>query len=128
MKDKIGFIKNIIICIYDLMLLFSILFFLSLPLVSFTSGEVISNNIFYQLYLLIIILAYYIWFWVNHNQTLGMKSWKIILLNKDGTRNITITKCILRILIAVLGGHLLLLIHKKSLHDLVSGTYMARIE
>tara|TARA_B100000965_G_C19597810_1_gene761038 strand:- start:2898 stop:3284 length:387 start_codon:yes stop_codon:yes gene_type:complete len=128
MKEKIGFIKNIIICIYDLMLLFSILFFLSLPLVSFTSGEVISNNIFYQLYLLIIILAYYIWFWVNHNQTLGMKSWKIILLNKDGTRNITITKCILRILIAVLGGHLLLLIHKKSLHDLVSGTYMARIE
>ena len=128
MKDKIGFIKNIIICIYDLMLLFSILFFLSLPLVSFTSGEVISNNIFYQLYLLIIILAYYIWFWVNHNQTLGMKSWKIILLNKDGTRNITITKCILRILFAVLGGHLLLLIHKKSLHDLVSGTYMARIE
>ena len=128
MKDRIGFIKNIIICIYDLMLLFSILFFLSLPLVSFTSGEVISNNIFYQLYLLIIILAYYIWFWVNHNQTLGMKSWKIILLNKDGTRNITITKCILRILFAVLGGHLLLLIHKKSLHDLVSGTYMARIE
>ncbi|MAR77848.1 MAG: hypothetical protein CMD43_02765 [Gammaproteobacteria bacterium] len=128
MKDKIGFIKNIIICIYDLMLLFSILFFLSLPLVSFTSGEVISNNIFYQLYLLIIILAYYIWFWVNHNQTLGMKSWKIILLNKDGTRNITITKCILRILFAVLGGHLLLLIHKKSLHDLISGTYMARIE
>ena len=110
------------------MLLFSILFFLSLPLVSFTSGEVISNNIFYQLYLLIIILAYYIWFWVNHNQTLGMKSWKIILLNKDGTRNITITKCILRILFAVLGGHLLLLIHKKSLHDLISGTYMARIE
>ena len=128
MKDKIGFIKNIIICIYDLMLLFSILFFLSLPLVSFTSGEVISNNIFYQLYLLIIILAYYIWFWVNHNQTLGMKSWKIVLLNKDGTRNITITKCILRILFAVLGGHLLLLIHKKSLHDLISGTYMARIE
>ena len=128
MKEKIGFIKNIIICIYDLMLLFSILFFLSLPLVSFTSGEVISNNIFYQLYLLIIILAYYIWFWVNHNQTLGMKSWKIILLNKDGTRNITITKCILRILIAVLGGHLLLLIHKKSLHDLISGTYMSRIE
>ena len=128
MKEKIGFIKNIIICIYDLMLLFSILFFLSLPLVSFTSGEVISNNIFYQLYLLIIILAYYIWFWVNHNQTLGMKSWKIILLNKDGTRNITITKCILRILFAVLGGHLLLLIHKKSLHDLISGTYMARIE
>ena len=128
MKEKIGFIKNIIICIYDLMLLFSILFFLSLPLVSFTSGEVISNNIFYQLYLLIIILAYYIWFWVNHNQTLGMKSWKIILLNKDGTRNITITKCILRILFAVLGGHLLLLIHKKSLHDLISGTYMSRIE
>ena len=128
MKDRIGFIKNIIICIYDLMLLFSILFFLSLPLVSFTSGEVISNNIFYQLYLLIIILAYYIWFWVNHNQTLGMKSWKIILLNKDGTRNITITKCILRILFAVLGEHLLLLIHKKSLHDLISGTYMARKE
>ena len=43
--EKIGFIKNIIICMYDLMLLFSVLFFMSLPWVVATSGEEVSGSI-----------------------------------------------------------------------------------
>ena len=47
--EKVGFIKNIIICIYDIMLLFSVLFFMSLPWVIVTNGEAVAGNIFYQL-------------------------------------------------------------------------------
>ena len=125
--EKIGFIKNIIICIYDLMLLFSVLFFMSLPWVIFTSGEAITGNIFYQLYLLIIILTYYLWFWIEHGQTLGMKSWKTYILNTDNTR-INIRQGIVRIILALAGGHLLLIFTNKSLQDIISNSQIVRLK
>jgi uncharacterized RDD family membrane protein YckC len=124
---KIGFIKNIIICIYDLMLLFSVLFFMSLPWIIFTSGEAITGNIFYQLYLLMIILTYYLWFWIKHGQTLGMKSWKTYVLNIDNTR-INIRQGIVRIIVALAGGHLLLIIANKSLQDIISNSQIVRLK
>ena len=124
---KIGFIKNIIICIYDLMLLFSVLFFMSLPWIIFTSGEAITGNIFYQLYLLIIILTYYLWFWIKHGQTLGMKSWKTYVLNIDNTR-INIRQGIVRIIVALAGGHLLLIFANKSLQDIISNSQIVRLK
>ena len=125
--ERIGFIKNIIICIYDLMLLFSILFFMSLPWVVVTNGEAIIGNIFYQLYLLIIILTYYLWFWIKHGQTLGMKSWKTYVLNTDNTK-INIRQGILRIIVALIGGHLTLVFTKKSLQDIISKSHIVKIE
>lgn len=125
--EKIGFIKNIIICIYDLMLLFSVLFFMSLPWVIFTSGEAITGNIFYQLYLLLIILTYYLWFWIEHGQTLGMKSWKTYVLNTDNTR-INIRQGIVRIILALAGGHLLLIFTNKSLQDIISNSQIVRLK
>ena len=120
---NIGFLKNMIICLYDLMLLFSVLFFMSLPWVMITSGEAITNNIFYQCYLLFIILIYYLWFWINHGQTLGMKSWKTYLLSQNN-QTITIQQGIIRILISMIGGHLLLIFNNKSLQDIISKTHI----
>jgi len=125
--ERIGFIKNIIICIYDLMLLFSILFFMSLPWVVVTNGEAVIGNIFYQLYLLIIILTYYLWFWIKHGQTLGMKSWKTYVLNTDNTK-INIRQGILRIIVALIGGHLTLVFTKKSLQDIISKSHIVKME
>ena len=121
--ENIGFLKNMVICLYDLMLLFSILFFMSLPWIMITSGEAITNNIFYQFYLLLIILIYYLWFWVNHGQTLGMKSWKTYVLNQNN-QTITIHQGMIRILISLVGGHLLLIFNKKSLQDIISKTHI----
>ena len=125
--EKIGFIKNIIICVYDLMLLFSVLFFMSLPWVIFTSGEAVTGNIFYQLYLLIIILTYYLWFWIRHGQTLGMKSWKTYVLNTDNTK-INIRQGILRIILALVGGHLILIFTNKSLQDIISNSHIVKLK
>ena len=121
--ENIGFLKNMTICLYDLMLLFSVLFFTSLPWIMITSGEAITNNIFYQFYLLLIILIYYLWFWVNHGQTLGMKSWKAYVLNQNN-QTITIRQGIIRILISLIGGHLLLIFNEKSLQDIISKTHI----
>ena len=125
--EKIGFIKNIIICIYDLMLLFSVLFFMSLPWMIVTSGEAVTGNIFYQLYLLIIILTYYLWFWIKHGQTLGMKSWKTYVLNTDNTK-INIRQGILRIILALVGGHLVLIFTNKSLQDIISNSHIVKLK
>ena len=125
--EKIGFIKNIIICIYDLMLLFSVLFFMSLPWMIVTSGEAVTGNIFYQLYLLIIILTYYLWFWIKHGQTLGMKSWKTYVLNTDNTK-INIRQGILRIILALVGGHLVLIFTSKSLQDIISDSHIVKLK
>jgi uncharacterized RDD family membrane protein YckC len=126
MKNKtyynIGLLKNILICLYDLMLLFSVLFFMSIPAHIFSNGDIIINNHLYQIYLLIIIILYYSWFWIKHNQTLGMKSWKTFIVNDNDDFNITFYQCILRILFALLGGHLLLLFNKRSLQDIISKT------
>ena len=110
---NIGFTKNIIICIYDLLLLFSILFFFTLPLMIFSNGEGIGQNIFYQLYLLSIIITYYLWFWIKQNQTLGMKSWKSYIVNKDNEKELSIKQCLVRMLVALIGGHLFLLFRKE---------------
>ena len=123
---NIGFIKNIIICIYDLLLLFSALFFFTLPLLIFSNGEGIGGNIFYQLYLLFIIISYYLWFWIKHNQTLGMKSWKTYIISKDNKKGLSVKQCLLRILISLIGGHLLLIFHKESLQDIISKTKLVR--
>ena len=125
--EKIGFIKNIIICIYDLMLLFSVLFFMSLPWMIVTSGEAVTGNIFYQLYLLIIILTYYLWFWIKHGQTLGMKSWKTYVLNTDNTK-INIRQGVLRIILALVGGHLILIFTSKSLQDIISNSHIVKLK
>jgi len=125
--EKIGFIKNIIICVYDLMLLFSVLFFMSMPWVIVTSGEAVTGNIFYQLYLLIIILTYYLWFWIRHGQTLGMKSWKTYVLNTDYTK-INIRQGILRIILALVGGHLILIFTNKSLQDIISNSHIVKLK
>jgi uncharacterized RDD family membrane protein YckC len=130
MKNKnyknIGFTKNIIICIYDLLLLFSILFFFTLPLMIFSDGEGIGKNIFYQLYLLFIIITYYLWFWIKHNQTLGMKSWKSYIVNENNEKKLSIKQCLLRMLIALIGGHLFLLFRKESLQDIISKTKLVK--
>ena len=104
---NVGFIKSILVCIYDLMLLFSVLFFMSLPVLLFSDGQAIINSILYQLYLLIIIVFYYLWFWIKHNQTLGMRSWKVYIVNERNESKLSVGQCLLRLVISLLGGHIL---------------------
>ena len=79
------------------------------------------------LYLLIIILTYYLWFWIKHGQTLGMKSWKTYVLNTDNTK-INIRQGIIRIILALVGGHLVLIFTSKSLQDIISNSHIVKLK
>ena len=117
----IGFVKNLIVCTYDLLLLFSILFFLSFPFVIYFDNQSFGDNIVYRIYLGIIIISYYTYFWKSHGQTLGMKSWKVYLINNN-SGEITFNQCIIRIIFALLGGHVTMLLGFQSVHSYLSKT------
>ena len=89
-------------------------------------GSALFNNVVYKIYLFCIIALYYSWFWVNHNQTLGMKAWKTLVINENNHLKITYRQSLVRLIVALMGGHILLLFSKKSLQDILSGTKLVK--
>ena len=68
---------------YDCMLLFSVLFFATVPVLLITRGETINpNNPLYTAYIIGICFLYFGWQWIHGGQTLGMKAWKIRMVNQ----------------------------------------------
>lgn len=115
---------------YDAMLLLSVLFIstlLILPLVSNTAIE--SGNLAYNFYLLVMCYLYFCWQWMNGGQTLGMKSWRLQVVNSNG-QNPSWRQASLRFLAALLSWSLLGLgfiwglfdREKLTLHDRLSAT------
>ncbi len=127
MNNKVGLIKRLLVNFYDLILLFAVLYFFTIPIILISDGNAVIGNIIYQTYLLLIIFFYYAWFWKKYNQTLGMKIWKIKIYSRYQLE-VTYTQSLKRILIALLGGHLLLLIKDESLQDIISNTYLEGID
>lgn len=119
---------------YDALLLSALLFIASLPLTLLSGGAIHSGTVSYQFYLLTIIFIYLGWHWTHGGQTLGMKSWRLRVMNPDGT-TLNWQQALLRFLgavvsTAVLGlGHLWLLIDAERLtwHDRWSGTRLVLV-
>ena len=127
MNKKVGLIKRLLVNFYDLILLFAVLYFFTIPVILLTDGNAVLNSIVYQIYLTTIIFFYYAWFWRKYNQTLGMKIWKIKIYSRYSLE-ITYFQSLKRIIIALLGGHILLLFDEESLQDKVSNTYLEKID
>lgn len=72
--------------IYDSLLIIAILFVATAIMVAFNHGEAIAqqNNPFFSIYLLLIVFMFYGWFWRKSGQTLGMKVWKIKIVDLNG--------------------------------------------
>ena len=126
MNKHVGFLKRLLINFYDLILLFAVLYFFTIPIIFLTEGNAVLDSVIYQLYLFIIIYLYYAWFWKKYNQTLGMKIWKVKIYSKYSLE-ITYIQSLKRIIFALLGGHLLLLFKSESLQDIISSTYLEKV-
>lgn len=93
------------------------------------ANKPLSNAIF--IFELALGFFYFGWFWTRGGQTIGMKVWKVKLINKDG-RNMGWGKALLRYGLAMLSwgigaiGILWILIDKdkQPLHDRLLGTRM----
>ena len=119
---------------YDSVLIVALLIVMSLPLISFNIQESIILKTTVQIYSYLIIQYFFVWFWVNSSGTLGMKSWKIKIVDINGNK-ITYRKAILRFNIAIISilifgiGFILSIFRKdrKCLHDIISKTILIKI-
>ena len=79
-----GLLRRLAAIFYDCLLLFAVLFAATALLLPFTHGEAIhSENFFYFLYLSGWGFLFFGWAWTHGGQTLGMRAWKVKLLDKD---------------------------------------------
>jgi uncharacterized RDD family membrane protein YckC len=127
MNNNVGLFKRLLINFYDVILLFAVLYFFTIPIILFTQGNAVLNSYLYQIYLILIVFLYYAWFWKKYNQTLGMKIWKVKIYSRCSL-DISYLQSFVRIIIALIGGHLLLIFYSESLQDKLSKTYLERID
>ena len=125
--NNVGLFKRLLINFYDVILLFAVLYFFTIPIILFTQGNAVLNSYLYQLYLILIVFLYYAWFWKKYNQTLGMKIWKVKIYSRSSF-DISYLQSFIRIIIALMGGHVMLIFNSESLQDKLSKTYLERID
>lgn len=71
---------------YDSLILLAILMLGTWLIMPFTNGNPVSPGVLiYQLYLLLLGGFYYVGFWVYCGQTVGMRAWRIKVVNSDGS-------------------------------------------
>lgn len=69
--------------LYDCLLLLALFMLLTAVAVRVNGGQAIEHTA-YKLALLPIAWFFFAWFWSNGGQTLGMRAWRIKIVDKDG--------------------------------------------
>ena len=120
-------IKQLAAMLYDSFLILAILFVATVIALLFNKGEAIESSPVFTLYLVLVIFLFYSWFWSKCGQTLGMRVWKIQIINDYG-RNPSWQVCILRLVFAVFSmaclgfGYWWRLFRPYTWHDKLSQT------
>ena len=126
-----GLLRRLAAMLYDSLLLFATLYFATLILLPFNSGEAITPQPLYTLYLFAVSFLYFAWAWTRGGQTLGMRAWRLRLVRRDGLP-VTWGLAALRFLAALLSwavagaGFLWVLVDSDRLswHDRLSATHL----
>jgi len=85
-----GLLRRLAAIVYDLLLLSAIIiaaaFVYTIAAQSLTGADLTQGlaRLGFQLYLLAVILAYYLYFWTQGRQTLAMRAWRLLILREDG--------------------------------------------
>ena len=129
------FLIRMAVMVYELLLVTAVMFVAALPFLYLVgNAETGWRHYLFQVYILGVLFAYFSAFWLRSGQTLAMKTWRIRLVNPDGTR-LTLRQAALRFVIALLG---LLLAgigfwwalfdrDRQFLHDRIVGTRLIRV-
>ena len=73
------------IIIYDLLILLALSYYLIIPLASISTLDSWIYLFLHQFYIYLIAQLYFV-FWSNGRSTIGMKTWKTIIINDNGTQ------------------------------------------
>jgi uncharacterized RDD family membrane protein YckC len=129
------FLTRIAAMIYELLLVAAVLFVASLPFLYLVGNAQAGwQRHLFQIYILLVLFAYFSAFWLRSGQTLAMKTWRIRLINPDGAP-LTLKQAALRFTLALVG---LLLAgagfwwalfdrDRQFFHDRIVGTRLVRV-
>ncbi|MFT4580766.1 MAG: putative RDD family membrane protein YckC [Gammaproteobacteria bacterium] len=129
-------VRQLAAIMYDLIALAGIWFFAILVVLIARKGEAIeAGNMLFRGYLLITAYAYFGFCWTRTGQTLGMKSWKIMLVGCNSANRISWRQCALRFCGALVSwgvfglGFFWILVDRdhRSWHDRLSTTRLANV-
>ena len=143
----VGIMRRLAAIIYDLFLLIAVIlvavsiFTIVVESVAgqSSSGELLENPVIlliYQLYLSVVSALFYIWFWTHGGQTLGLKVWKLKVVDSEHLQQPDMRKALLRLIWAVVTcvpfgiGYIWALFNKErlTLYDQLSGTRLVQLE
>lgn len=120
--------------IYDLFPVLALLLATGAGAMALTQGRLDYHAWWYRLLLLFVVLAYYVVSWRYGGQTIGMRAWRLHLVD-TAQRTPGWGACVLRFFVALLSlavaglGFFWCLIDRdrRGWHDLASGTRMVRM-
>ena len=133
-----SFLRRLLAILYDSLLLACVILFATL-LFYWIAGNNFSRDpilrIVYQSYLLILSYLFFGWFWTHGGQTLGMRAWRLRLLQQADLQPITWRQALVRYLVAILSwlaiglGFLWALLDRqnRTWHDRLSGTALVLV-
>jgi uncharacterized RDD family membrane protein YckC len=128
---------------YDLIIIFAIIFVAAqwFPLIPESFQNAPTMTLFKQLYMLGISFLYFAYSWKRGGQTIGMKSWRVKLLQNEHPQKesqvqpVRWRQCTIRYLVAIISwlafglGFVWIIFspQHKSWHDMASGTRLVVI-
>ena len=99
-----GFLRRLVAMCYDALLLLSVLLVATavatMVSLAITHKATLSHNPFYQTTIFLLCFAFFSWFWLHGGQTLGMRSWRLRVQNRNGGP-ISIWQALLRFIVAI---------------------------
>ena len=131
---KIG--RRLLSMLYEGLVVFSVLLvgFLLPQVVLFGFGMNLTGKLLW-LHVFVLLMAYFLWCWLNGGQTLPMKTWKLRITSRGGSR-LRPTQALLRYLAAwpsilFFGTGLFWAVFDKDkqfLHDRIAGTWITHTD
>ena len=96
-----GLLRRLAAVTYDSLLIISLFVIPTSVIMALRGGEPIPpGNIFFQALLIISAGIFFVRFWAAGGQTLGMRAWRIRVVNRDGHK-ITFRQSVIRFIIAI---------------------------
>ena len=82
-----GMARRLACMLYEGLVVFAVLLigFLLPQILLYGFGLVMAPRLL-LLHVILLLMFYFVWFWLNGGQTLPMKTWKLVLANEDGGR------------------------------------------
>lgn len=87
--------RRLIAGVYDWLLVIAIMMVISVPLVALRNDAVAPGDNLYRVVLFVVAAAFFAGFWSRGGQTLGMRAWRLRLINTDGS-DVTLRTALLR--------------------------------